>query len=569
MLQAMNQKVFVLLFSCLFSTVAWSQQYQFAKSVGGTGFENAMGIALDSNKNIIVCGYFAGTADFNPSSTASDSLTSAGFNDVFLAKYDSSGNYLWAINIGGPNDEFTYSDPLVDAAGNIYVCGQYSAGCDFNPDVAAQLILLNNGSFDGFIAKYNSSGNLLWAGAVGGVVDDQVYRLDMDNQRNILFGGSFDSTADLNASGNVQLFSSIGQSDFFFGKIDSTGNLKWVNALGGFQDDNLNNITHDAFNNVVITGTFVDSADFNPDTTLSNVVTGNSSGAYLAKYDSSGNYLWAFPIENAIPFGLSCDTSNSILTCGEFSGAADFNPGATINQLVSSSNSFDVYFAKYDTAGNYVFAKKAGGTNTDNAYAIREMSDATLLVAGYFFGTADFNPGTATNNLTANGFGDMFVAHYDNAGNYINAFRCGGAGFDFVRNFACDADDNFFIAGGYEQTVDFNPAPATNNLVSVNNSRDGFFARYGAPFTDVFSKPGNNYRLSLYPNPFVDEIAVSLSGSVAIKPITFDVYDLFGKKVHTGVLKSGINIIHLQDLNEGVYLLKADDHTAAIKIVKL
>ncbi len=563
----MNEKKFFLFFICFVYQFSFAQQFQFAKSIGGTGFENAMGIAVDNNKNIIVCGYFAGTADFNPSATASDSLTSAGFNDVFLAKYDSIGNYLWAIKIGGPGDEFTYADPVIDNAGSIYVCGQFNTGCDFNPDSTVQLVLINNGSFDGFIAKFTDAGNLVWAQAAGGVADDQIYRLDINNAGDVLFAGSFDSIADINPAGGILNFQSKGASDFFFGRLASNGNLKNVFALGGTGDDYLNNITHDANDNIIITGSFTDSSDFNPDTVTVNMVTGNSSSSFIAKYDSSGNYLWAFPILNSIPFGLRCSNNNEILTCGEFLGTADFNPSASTNQLTSLSNSFDVYFAKYDAGGNYVFAKRVGGTGTDNAYAIRQMHDSTILLSGYFYSTADFNPGAASNNLTAAGFGDLFVAHYDNTGNYINAFRCGAAGFDFARNFACEDDGSFFIAGGYEQTVDFNPAPAINNLVSINSSRDGFFAKYGASFTPIYSLSEGKTEIKIYPNPFTNNLTVEMLNTNNKNGVA-NLYDVVGKKLFSKPLKSGTNIIHLHELNQGVYFLNVNN-SSSVRIIKL
>ncbi|HNC34507.1 MAG TPA: hypothetical protein PLZ26_10360, partial [Bacteroidia bacterium] len=181
--------IFILFILCfLFASDIKAQQYKFAKRVGGTQFENAMGIALDSMGNIIVSGYFSGTADFDPGTT-NYTLTSNGGNDIFLAKYDSAGNFVWAIHVGGAGEEFNYTDPAVDEYGNIYLCGVFNSNTDFNPKGNA-VIATNRGQQDGFVAKYDSTGLLQWVRGVGGALNDDVYRIDYKNYL-VLFAGSF------------------------------------------------------------------------------------------------------------------------------------------------------------------------------------------------------------------------------------------------------------------------------------------------------------------------------------------------------------------------------------------
>jgi hypothetical protein len=99
--------------------------YVWAKSIGGNGFDQAYGVAVDNNDNVYVTGYFVNSADFN-SGASPAILTSAGLNDAFLAKYDANGNYVWANHIGsGEQDQSMGVD--VDAVGNVCVTGHFGA----------------------------------------------------------------------------------------------------------------------------------------------------------------------------------------------------------------------------------------------------------------------------------------------------------------------------------------------------------------------------------------------------------------------------------------------------------
>src|SRR5690606_108826 len=124
-------------------------------------------IAADASSNVYLTGYFMGTVDFDPSS-ATVNLVSAGGQDVFMAKYDASGNYVWAKAMGGTSTEIAYSIAL-DALNNIYLAGYFFNTADFDPGAGtANLTSASVNISDAFFAKYDASGNYVWAKAVGG-----------------------------------------------------------------------------------------------------------------------------------------------------------------------------------------------------------------------------------------------------------------------------------------------------------------------------------------------------------------------------------------------------------------
>lgn len=552
--------IFILFILCfLFASDIKAQQYKFAKRVGGTQFENAMGIALDSMGNIIVSGYFSGTADFDPGTT-NYTLTSNGGNDIFLAKYDSAGNFVWAIHVGGAGEEFNYTDPAVDEYGNIYLCGVFNSNTDFNPKGNA-VIATNRGQQDGFVAKYDSTGLLQWVRGVGGALNDDVYRIDYKNYL-VLFAGSFADSSYVDDGLTITPLYGSGSADVVFGKFNPNGNLFWLNTLKGNGEDHSYNITAGINGKTYLTGTFEDTLIFdsggvNPDTLFADGLT-----AFTASFSNFGNYYWSFPIENAYPFGLKVDHNGDILTCGQFSNFADFDPDADTMTLIAQG-SFDGYFAKYTNGGNYVFAKRIGGNGSDICYTIAELSNSSILVSGYFFNTADFDPDVTVASLNSNGFADMYLAHYDSLGNYLSAFGCGSPAFEFCRNMTCNGIDEVFLCGGFEQVVDFNPAPAINTLVSAG-SRDGYFVKYAFPTTSVHNMSSAD--LLIYPNPFVNQINISDN----FKQTQLILIDVLGNIIYKAIISAQTKI-NTELLSPGIYFLTiaSGENVSTRKLLKV
>lgn len=552
--------IFILFILCfLFASDIKAQQYKFAKRVGGTQFENAMGIALDSMGNIIVSGYFSGTADFDPGTT-NYTLTSNGGNDIFLAKYDSAGNFVWAIHVGGAGEEFNYTDPAVDEYGNIYLCGVFNSNTDFNPKGNA-VIATNRGQQDGFVAKYDSTGLLQWVRGVGGALNDDVYRIDYKNYL-VLFAGSFADSSYVDDGLTITPLYGSGSADVVFGKFNPNGNLFWLNTLKGNGEDHSYNITAGINGKTYLTGTFEDTLIFdsggvNPDTLFADGLT-----AFTASFSNLGNYYWSFPIENAYPFGLKVDHNGDILTCGQFSNFADFDPDADTMTLIAQG-SFDGYFAKYTNGGNYVFAKRIGGNGSDICYTIAELSNSSILVSGYFFNTADFDPDVTVASLNSNGFADIYLAHYDSLGNYLSAFGCGSPAFEFCRNMTCNGIDEVFLCGGFEQVVDFNPAPAINTLVSAG-SRDGYFVKYAFPTTSVHNMSSAD--LLIYPNPFVNQINISDN----FKQTQLILTDVLGNIIYKAIISAQTKI-NTELLSPGIYFLTiaSGENVSTRKLLKV
>ncbi len=456
-----------LMFSTLFA--------QWALQAGGTSYDYGYGIAVDGSGNSYVTGYFSGTVDFDPGAGTAN-LTSAGSGDIFIAKYDASGNYVWAGNMGGTFADYGYGI-AVDGSGNSYVTGYFQGTADFDPG-AGTANLTSAGSRDIFIAKYDASGNYVWAGNMGGTSYDIGYGIAVDGSGNSYVTGYFQGTADFDPGTGTANLSSAGSIDIFIAKYDASGNYVWAGNMGGTSNEFGFGIAVDGSGNSYVTGYFEGTVDFDPGTGTANLSSAGNNDIFIAKYEASGNYAWAIQAggtSNDIGYGIAVDGSGNSYVTGYFQGTVDFDPGTgTVN--LSSAGGYDIFIAKYDASGNYAWAIQAGGTSDEFGFGIAVDGSGNSYVTGYFQGTADFDPGAGTANLTSAGNNDIFIAKYDASGNYVWAGNMGGTSADYGYGIAVDGSGNSYVTGYFQGTADFDPSANTYNLTSAGSS-DIFVAK--------------------------------------------------------------------------------------------
>ncbi len=143
-------------------------------------------------------------------------------------------------------------------------------------------------------------------------------------------------------------------------------------------------------------------------------------------------------------------------------------------------------------AQNFVWAKSLGGSNSDYSASIAIDGTSNVYTTGYFLGTADFNPGAGTANLTATGQSDIFISKLDASGNFLWAKRIGGNSWDDASGISIDGTGNIYVTGHFSGTVDFDPGAGTTNLTSAG-AYDIFICKLDAAGNFVWAKRiGNN-----------------------------------------------------------------------------
>ena len=168
-------------------------------------------------------------------------------------------------------------------------------------------------------------------------------------------------------------------------------------------------------------------------------------------------------------------------------GTVDFDPGAGTTTLTSAAGSADVFVSKLDSSGNFVWAKSFGGTSEDLGYSIAVDSSGNIYTTGYFYSTADFDPGAGTSNRTSAGLVDVFVSKLDSSGNFVWAKSFGGTRDDVSNSIAVDSSGNVYTTGFFVEIVDFDPGAGTSNHTSAGGG-DVFVSKLDSSGNFVWAK---------------------------------------------------------------------------------
>ena len=565
MKKAVNCFLSVLLVITSAITVS-GQNLDWVNRFGGGPASNDEGRSLvtDPDGNLLVTGYFNSTVDFDPS--FSDAIfTAAGFADVFLAKYDTTGSLLWAKSMGGTGNEYPNSIAL-DGDGNIFITGTFYGTADFDPS-AATLNLVAAGNSDVFLAKYDSAGNLLWAKAIGGLGYETGYRLTVSSNGVSGITGYFTGTADFDPSGSLASFTSSGYDDVFIATYDSLGNYLWAHAIGGADYDYGYGIASDNNGSYYITGSFEGTVDFEPSSGISTHTSSGADDIFIAKYDSSGNFLWSRSMGGTgidIGYSLGLDAAENIYLLGNFQGVADFNPPNSAN--LSSMGGSDIFLVKYSSSGTYSWSNKMGGTNHDHGYYLKVDASGFPVITGNFMNTVDFDPSSGTASLISGGASDIYLARYDTAGSYQGAIGVTGSGWDYGYSIADDIAGNLYITGYFELSADFDPSSDNYNLTSAGG-RDIYIARYSPADINDIAESYYPQSIKVYPNPAHSVISISSdSPMTGVLKLT----DLQGRnRLYKNISERKLTDIDISFVPRGIYFLHilTDDGIFIEKIV--
>ncbi len=262
-------------------------------------------------------------------------------------------------------------------------------------------------------------------------------------------------------------------------------------AMGGVNFTEYgNDVAVDASGNVYTTGLFSGTVDFDPGPGTVNLTAfGSNADIFVQKLDSTGNLVWAKRMGGTFSdygYGIAVDASGNVYTTGLFSSTADFDPGAGIFNL-TPSGSTDIFVQKLDFAGNFVWAKRMGGTAADEGLEIAVDGPGNIYCTGIFSGTADFDPGAGVTNLTSVGNRDIYVQKLDSTGNFQWAKSMGSSLQDSGNGIAVDGSGNVYTTGSFQGTADFDPGAGVMNVTSAG-SFDIFVQKLDASGNFVWAK---------------------------------------------------------------------------------
>lgn len=398
-------------FTSLFS---YSQTTEWIINAGLTGSDKGTTIKVDANGFTYITGYYNSEANFGPLYTGYSFDSS---KEVYVAKIDPAGNYVWVKN--GIN---YYDDRglglCLDPAGNVYVTGTCWGGLDF-----------------GALSVYNSSS-----------YTDQIFVIKLDND------------------GNEIWMKNAGNSDGSIGSgINENGLPQTL-----YQDDHGQDLISDSQGNIYVTG-FLSNIDGAPHDAMFDALSVPlppfDSLAFLAKMDNDGNWQWVQTFEGIHQHrdnAVAVDNDDNVYVTGGFIGTKTFGTSS-----LTSAGGEDIYVVKYDGDGNFMQVSQAGGLLDDRGDAITFGNDNTMYVGGEFRDTAYFDA-QYLNNYGSAGGRDGFVARMTKDGQWMWATKAGSKkGKDRVTGLCANDQGNIFVSGQFSSDASFGFFPISSNGDSV------------------------------------------------------------------------------------------------------
>ncbi|MFN8253707.1 MAG: gliding motility-associated C-terminal domain-containing protein [Ferruginibacter sp.] len=464
----------------------WARQFKGSSLYGG----KAYAVCLDNSNNVYVTGTFQNTVDFDPGTGVFNLTAGSTVGDIFVAKLDAAGNFIWAKQFKGTSSLGSFGKSLaVNNTGDVIVTGVFSGTVDFDP--GAGINNLNAFGFgDIFVACLNSNGDLIWVKQIGGSSSDECRDSKIDGAGNIILTGNFQSVADFDPGPGVyNLTSASSNGDAFICKLSSSGNLTWVKSTTAYES---NCIAIDSNNNVITAGNFGGTADFDPGPAIYNLSAPNS-GVFVLKLNTNGDFVhagamilqptgpnYAFKLND-----LNTDAAGNIYTAGYFIGIADFDPGPG-TFLISSQYYSLPYVCKLTPSVEYVWVVAQQTSYYGSNQAMCLDAGRNIYASGIFGSTITFN--APLNPLTFNAIGGQTIYLYKMG-------QCNTATYSLITASACNSytlNGHIYVASGvYTQII--NNTAGCDSVITLNLTLNATVSNVAVTACNSFSWQGNTY----------------------------------------------------------------------------
>ncbi|HDS29783.1 MAG TPA: hypothetical protein ENN67_01940 [Firmicutes bacterium] len=378
-------------------------EFIWARTWGGSEYEEVYDVAVDTLGNAYVLGFFRGTVDFDPG-PGEEIYTSlgSGFN-LFISKFNSNGDFVWVrtwLTTG-----WLYSTSVaVSDTGGVFVAGQFSGSVDFNPGPGEDILTAGIG-YDAVLFKLDTDGNYHWVRSWGSPAagKDGATTVAVNSAGYAYVTGFFSKTADFDPGPSEDIRIAEGSSDAFLCFYSPDGNYLGAWTWGGMES--------------------------------------STEGHSVAVS------------------GLD------IYVAGTFRGIVDMDPGSGEDIHESFPTWNDVFLSKFNAAAGFQWAKSWGGPGNDTVEVVSVNSSGIFIIGG-FSDTVDFDPGPGEEIRTADDTRHMFLTAFTPGGNFlwVNTWDSGSTAVnDGATGLAASHDGFVYMSGNFRGTVDFDPTDGTDN----------------------------------------------------------------------------------------------------------
>jgi hypothetical protein len=449
-----------------------------------------------------------------------------------LLKCDSTGNVLWSRTFT------TYPflpDPkgvCVDLHGNCYIAGGFGGTLIFCGGANTDTVIYSSGSFDGFLAKYDTQGNLKWARRYGySVSSDYIRALKNDPQGNVY------------VTGNSAYYSNaVLYNEDFLGKYNTAGNVTWLKTSNWKGNATPVAMDVDGAGNCYVTGSFGDSAFFG-----NTVLVANATNwiVFLAKYDASGNLIFAKKsgVTPALSeaWSISLDHNGYFYFTGRYISPAVFDTYTLTGGGTYGTGG--MFIARCDTSGTISWVKNSDAMRGNSVQA--DMYGNALVCGRFYLNPSVFGSGTNTVALTnTRSNGELFLAKYNASSNLEWVLKPGGHGLkeNWVSAVTADKFNNCYITGSYGDTTIFG---SQQLLVAEDNFFVAKLNLRPANLTGL-SDRDNQLSLTLFPNPNNGNFYLRVNEALTGALITVKVFSSTGQMLYQQKYKNGNGISEIE-----------------------
>lgn len=381
----------------------------------------------------------------------------------------------------------------VDAAGNVYSAGLFKETIDLDPGPSEFLVTggYTIENYGVYISKLSATGEFIWGKQLPVLVEFGSIEITVDKNGNLYLTTELRDPSDMDPGAGESILSPIGAKDVFVVKLDPEGNLLWVRNFGGSQFDTVCNpsgIAIDFNGDVLISGTFIKTVDFDPGPGTYTLTAIRHFEGFLVKLNSAGEFIWAknfiTPITAAAAYAnlsdIHTDRLGNIAIAGTFRGECDFDPGPAVFRMQAGGET-DGYILKLDKNGNFLWAKHFGNTAVNSVIfhtGISIDSRGFIYSTGGFIGTHDFDPGPANFTLTNKGVTDAFILALSPDGEFVWVKQFGETEYSLGADVTHDSSDNLYMSGTFHGTINFDPG--NNNTILTGLSEEAVLLKFSS-----------------------------------------------------------------------------------------
>jgi hypothetical protein len=528
------RKYLALTFLLTFCTTLYPQSVyiDWQQCYGGTKSDNGVSIALINDGHLISLS----------TSRSNDMEVSLNHGDIdfWLFETDETGNLLWEKSFGGSENDIPVKIMIAPDGGFVLFGETWSNDGDVSG---------NHGGADYWLVKTDSLGNLLWQRCLGSSMNNLPSDMDMDDEGNIyIIGLSLGTGGDVTANN--------GSYDYWFLKINPSGNIVWNKNIGGMYGDFGKSIATTPDGGVIVGG-LTDSND--GDVTCNTKVFNGT--AWLVKLDSINNIEWqqcygGTYTENIIDLKTTDDGGYILL------GLTNSNDGDVIgfHGIAGTSYNFDIWVIKTDSIGQIEWQRCLGGTQNETPDFIKITPEGNYLIGG----TTNSNDGDVSGNHSNGDHYDQWLVKLNDQGT-IMWQKCIGSGWNnSLSDAAVLSETEMIIFGG-------TPENNTGDIMcDYKGDGDAWMYKLIDTTVDINELELYNSKIKVYPNPANTLLNIDFPEKMDIRKTFVEIIDINGRVLINPKSLDNITQLDISKLNSGIYLVKIQNDKTFItrKIIK-